>query len=60
LQGPEKYIYFFGNQPEEVYDLASDPFEKHNIASLHTKEELKKKRLQVLGWYSRVNAMYEE
>jgi lipoteichoic acid synthase len=60
LKGTEKYIYFFGNQPEEVYDLASDPFEKHDIAGQQSKEELKKKRLQMLGWYSRVNSMYEE
>jgi lipoteichoic acid synthase len=60
IEGTEKYIYFFGNQPEEVYDLASDPFESHNIAGQYSKEELKKKRLKVLRWYSRVNAMYEE
>jgi lipoteichoic acid synthase len=58
IQGTEKYIYFFGNQPEEVYDLASDPLEKNNIANEQSKKELKHKRLQVLGWYSKVNAMY--
>ena len=60
IQGNEKYIYFFGNQPEEVYDLESDPFERHNIAGWQSKEELKNKRLQLLAWYSRVNAMYEK
>jgi len=60
LKGTEKYIYFFGNQPEEVYNLAIDPFEKHNIASQQSKEALKSKRLQLLAWYSRVNAMYEK
>ena len=59
IKGTEKYIYFYGNQPEEVYDLASDPLEKHNIADEKSTEELKQKRLQVLSWYSKVNAMYE-
>ena len=59
IKGTEKYIYFYGNQPEEVYDLASDPLEKHNIADEKSTEELKRKRLQVLSWYSQVNAMYE-
>jgi len=59
IQGTEKYIYFFGNQPEEVYDLASDPLEKNSIANEQSRQELKHKRLQVLAWYSKVNATYE-
>jgi len=58
IRGTEKYIYFYGNQPEEVYDLASDPYEKNNIANEQSRAELKHKRLQVLAWYSKVNAMY--
>ncbi|HET7271350.1 MAG TPA: sulfatase-like hydrolase/transferase, partial [Rubrobacter sp.] len=60
IQGSEKYIYFFGNQPDEVYNVAYDPFEQHNIAGLKSAQELKNKRLQVLAWYSRVNSMYEK
>ena len=60
IQGTEKYIYFFGNQPDEVYDLASDSLEKNNIANEQSRKELKHKRLQVLAWYSKVNATYEE
>ena len=59
IQGDEKYIYFFGNQPPEVYDLGSDPLEQNNIANQLSREELKDKRLQALAWYSKVNAMYE-
>ena len=60
IKGDEKYIYFFGNQPDEVYDLSKDPYEHHDIANQLSAEELKKKRSQVLTWYSRVNAMYEQ
>jgi arylsulfatase A-like enzyme len=60
IKGDEKYIYFFGNQPDEVYDLSKDPHERHDIADELSNGELKKKRLQVLNWYSRVNATYEK
>jgi lipoteichoic acid synthase len=60
IQGTEKYIYFFGNQPEEIYDLASDPLERNDIADEQSRKELKQKRVQVLAWYSKVNALYGE
>jgi lipoteichoic acid synthase len=59
LKGTDKYIYFFGNKPEEFYDLSSDPLEKDDIADEQSTEEMKAHRSKVLGWYSRVNAMYE-
>jgi lipoteichoic acid synthase len=60
LKGDEKYIYFFGNQPDEVYDISKDPNEQHDIAGQMSKKELQDKRSQVLAWYSKVNAMYEQ
>jgi lipoteichoic acid synthase len=60
IEGNEKYIYFFGNQPEEVYDLSKDPRERHDIAGQQSKQELRDKRSQVLAWYSKINAMYEK
>ena len=60
IKGDEKYIYFFGNQPDEVYDLSEDPRERHDIADEQSNAELQKKRAQVLNWYARVNATYEE
>jgi lipoteichoic acid synthase len=60
LKGEEKYIYFFGNQPEEVYDLSSDPSESNDLAGELGDRELENRRKEVLTWYSRVNAMYEK
>ncbi len=60
VKGDEKYIYFFGNQPDEVYDLSEDPRERHDIADEQSSAELQKKRSQVLNWFSRVNATYEK
>ena len=60
VKGDEKYIYFFGNQPDEVYNLSEDPRERHDIADEQSSAELQKKRSQVLNWYSRVNATYEK
>jgi lipoteichoic acid synthase len=59
LKGTEKYNYFFGNKPEELYDLSSEPLEKNNIADERSSKEIRARRSEVLAWYSRVNAMYE-
>ncbi len=57
-KGDEKYIYHYGNQPDEVFDLSEDPLEKHDLASLYSKEELDERREGLLAWYSRVNAQH--
>ena len=59
LKGDEKYIYFFGNQPEELYDLSADPHESRNLANERSNEEIEKRRLELLSWFSGVNGMYE-
>ena len=59
LKGTEKYIYFFDNKQEELYDLSSDPLEKNDAADEQSSKEMKARRSEVLAWYSRVNAMYE-
>ena len=60
LEGNMKYIYFFGNKPAELYDLSKDPYEKHNLAKETPRKELERRRSELLQWYSRINAMYDE
>jgi hypothetical protein len=58
LKGNEKYIYHYGNQPNEVFDLSKDPLEQHNLASERDGEELDKRREELFEWRSSVNATY--
>jgi arylsulfatase A-like enzyme len=58
IRGNEKYIYHYDDQPEEVYDLSKDPLEKRNLASERSREELDKRRDDLLAWRSSVNAAY--
>jgi hypothetical protein len=58
IKGSEKYIYHYGNQPDEIFDLSQDPLEKQNLASLYSEEELDKRRKELLEWRSKVNAQY--
>ena len=59
IKGSEKYIYHNGNQPDEFFDLSKDPIEKHNLADERAKEEMDKRRNDLLVWRSSVNAAYE-
>ncbi len=58
IEGSEKYIYHYGNQPEELFDLSKDPLEKNNLASERSKEEMDKRRQDLLEWRSSVNTEY--
>jgi lipoteichoic acid synthase len=58
IKGKEKYIYHFGNQDDEYFDLAEDPMEKQNLADDHA-EEIERRRESLLTWRSKVNTIYE-
>lgn len=58
IKGFEKYIYNFDKRPEEVFNVLQDPFEKRNLASLYSKEELDRRRNDLVAWRSKVNAQY--
>ncbi|HET7480327.1 MAG TPA: sulfatase-like hydrolase/transferase [Rubrobacteraceae bacterium] len=57
--GNEKYIYHYGNRPEQLFDLEKDPLEKTNLADSR-KKDLEARRDALLKWRSSVNAMYEQ
>jgi lipoteichoic acid synthase len=58
LKGSEKYIYHYGNQLDEFFDLSNDPLEKSNLASERNQQEIDARREELLEWRSRVNATY--
>jgi arylsulfatase A-like enzyme len=59
IRGQEKYIYHFGNRPEEFYDLAKDPLERHNLAAKVGKEELGRRRSGLLEWHAETTTAYD-
>jgi hypothetical protein len=58
INGDEKYIYHYDNQPEEVFNLSEDPLEEHNLADEYSKEELDRRRKDLFQWLSRIDAEY--
>ena len=60
IKGYEKYIYHYGNQPEEFFDLPEDPLEQENLANEESKEELDERREDLLAWHSKINADYTD
>ena len=52
-----KYIYRFGRRPPEVYDLADDPMERHNLAD-RSADRLDDWTDELLDWRRYVNAMH--
>ena len=58
LKGTEKYIYHYGNQPDELFDLSEDPLEENNLANERSREELDERRREILQWRSSVKVAY--
>jgi lipoteichoic acid synthase len=57
LKAYEKYIYHYGDRPDEFFDLSKDPLEEHNLAGKRG-EEVEEKRNELLEWRARIDAFY--
>jgi lipoteichoic acid synthase len=57
LKGTEKYIYHYGNQPDEFFNLSKDPLERENLAD-ERGEDVENRREELSEWRSSVNAAY--
>ncbi|MDQ3302228.1 MAG: sulfatase-like hydrolase/transferase, partial [Actinomycetota bacterium] len=57
LEGTEKYVYHFGDNPDELFDLSEDPDERRNLAE-ERPEEAEKRRRQLLEWRTEVSSRY--
>jgi lipoteichoic acid synthase len=60
IQGHKKYIYHYGNRPEEYYDLTKDPLEKNNLIGKVSKRELDRLRSELLAWHAEATASYPQ
>ncbi len=59
LRGNIKYIYYFDDRPDELFDLAGDGKERHNLADKHSAEELEVRRSDLLQWRAETRARYK-
>ena len=59
IKGDRKFIYNYGDRPDEVYDLSEDPEEKNNLADGRDAGWLKERRDELLRWAAEVEAAYE-
>lgn len=57
LRGTEKYIYYYDNQPDQLFDLSEDPLEQENLAG-ERQEDVQKRRSELLEWRSKIDAVY--
>jgi lipoteichoic acid synthase len=60
IQGQQKYVYHYGNRPEEYYDLKKDPLEKNNLISKVSRRELDRFRSELLAWHAEATAAYAQ
>jgi arylsulfatase A-like enzyme len=49
--GNEKFVYSFGRQPTEVYNLARDPQERNNLFNSISHERLDQVEEEMRDWY---------
>jgi lipoteichoic acid synthase len=58
LKGSQKYIYYYDDKPDELYDLSKDPLERNNSADEH-EEVIEERRSELLAWRLKVDTIYK-
>ncbi|MDN5696487.1 MAG: sulfatase-like hydrolase/transferase [Rubrobacter sp.] len=61
LEGDMKYIYNYGDRPDELYDLSRDPLEQNNLlaeASTSERQQADNRREELLTWRAKLEAIY--
>lgn len=56
--GTRKYLYHFGRKPMEVYDLATDPLERRDLAGSVPAADLVLAERDLRAWAARVSRSY--
>jgi lipoteichoic acid synthase len=60
LEGDLKYVHHFGDRRDEVFDLATDPSERHNLHRSTDPDWLAQQRAAVLSWRLSVDQIYHD
>lgn len=55
--GDQKYIYHFGTQPDEFFDLNNDPVERHNLAD--SQDNLSDLRADLMNWRHKIIGIHQ-
>lgn len=57
-RGDRKYIWHFGKRPTEVFDVARDPDELHDLASTVPTAEVATAEAEIQAWKAKVDGWY--
>jgi arylsulfatase A-like enzyme len=58
-KGDLKFVYHYGRQPMEVFDLGKDPLEKEDLAHSIPRDAQHAAKNAMLEWKASINAAYE-
>jgi len=58
IEGTGKYIYHYGDRPDELFDLSKDSLEEHNLAGEYGRAQMAERREELIEWRSSVDAEY--
>ena len=56
--GDRKYIFYFGKRPTEVFDIARDPDELHDLALTVAPTEVQTAEAEIQAWKAKVDGWY--